>query len=336
MGYGHFDTTSSATRARARMASGATAFGYSAKAHAGTAPALHPTLDLTRKPSRESRDSVDSLRSTPIAVLCDVTGSMSNIPELVINDLHKLMRLIGDSKIVPDPQIAFGAIGDANSDAVPMALGEFESDDVKAEAHLANLFLEGGGGGQDHESYEMMLWFFANHVHTDAWKKRREKGFLFIIGDEAPYSTVRRDQAKKFLGVAPKEDISLAEAARQAQEKWEVFCIRPGGTSHINNPRVHAAWTSVLPAERVIKAMDWQQIVPQIAATVSLLAGESLDDTAALMSASGFDAAIVGAATKALMPLADTAAPVAGGATSAALIRRDNAGALAAPRATRL
>ncbi|MBC8104710.1 MAG: hypothetical protein H7Z41_19215 [Cytophagales bacterium] len=336
MGYGYFNTTSSATRARARMASGASAFGYSARAHAGSAPALHPTLDLTRKPRRESRDSADSLHSTPIAVLCDVTGSMSNIPELVINDLHKLMRLILDGKVVPDPQIAFGAIGDANSDSVPFALGEFESDDVKAEAHLANLFLEGGGGGQSCESYELPLWFFGNHVHTDAWEKRREKGFLFIIGDESPYSTVRRAQARKHLGVAPSEDLSLEAAARQAQEKWEVFCIRPGGTSYFADKGVRDSWTKILPSERVIQAADWQQIVPQIAATVSVLAGESLDDTAALMTASGFDRATVGAVTKSLLPLAQTAVPMATGVSGSALVRRISPGALAIPRATRL
>jgi len=326
MGYGYFDTVSSATRARARMATGSTAFTHSAAAHAGAAPALHEALDLTRKPVRESRDSADSPRSTPIAVLCDVTGSMSNIPELVINDLHKLMRLVLDGKVVSCPQIAFGAIGDANCDQVPIALGEFEAEDELAEAHLANLYLEGGGGGQMCESYELPLWFFGNHVHTDAYEKRHEKGFLFLIGDEMPYDTVRRDQALRYMGVAPAQDISVKEAARQAQEKWEVFCIRPAGTSHFADPRAHAAWTAILPSERVIRASDWQQIVPQIAATISLLSGESLDDTTALMSASGFDAGVVSAATRALVPLADTTAPLAAGALVAGPARAASRG----------
>lgn len=314
MGSGYFDSSASATRARMRAATGASAFTHDAAARSGTAPLLHPSLDVTRKPRRESRDVPGKQPATPIMVWLDVTGSMSQIPGLLIQDLSKLMKLIIDGKIVTDPQICFAAIGDATSDRVPVQVGEFEADDALAEGHLSNIFLEGAGGGQSCESYEMALWFAGNQVDTDSFQKRGEKGFLFIIGDEAPYKTVRRDLVQRFLGVSIQQDVSLKDAVAQASEHFHVFVIRPGGTAHFDSEAVQKAWAAVLPAERVIKQEDWQDIAPLLAGTISVMSGESLDDTVAAMKASGFDSSSVDAATRSLVALANgSAAPTASG-----------------------
>ncbi|BCM93927.1 hypothetical protein IAD21_05822 [Abditibacteriota bacterium] len=314
MGSGYFDASASATRAKVRAATGATAFTHDAAARAGTAPLLHPTLDVTKKSRRESRDVPGKQPATPIMVWLDVTGSMSQIPGLLIQDLSKLMKLVIDGKIVTDPQICFSAVGDATSDQVPIQVGEFEADDALAESHLSNIYLEGAGGGQSKESYELALWFAGNQVDTDAFEKRQEKGYLFIIGDEAPYKTVRRDLVKQYLGVSIDEDVSLKDAVAQASEKFHVFIIRPGGTGHYDSQDIQKAWAAVLPAERVIKQENWQDIAPLIAGTISVMSGESIDDTAVAMKASGFDSNSVDAATRSLVALANgSAAPVVSG-----------------------
>lgn len=314
MGAGIFNTSASAARAHMRARSGATAFLHDVAARSGKVAPLHPTMDLTRKPRRESRDVAGKPPATPILVWLDVTGSMSAIPALLIQDLNKLMKLIVDGQVVTDPQVCFAAIGDATSDQVPVQVGEFEADDARAEAHLGNIFLEGAGGGQNKESYELALWFAGHQVDTDAWEKRREKGFLFIIGDEAPYPKVRRDLVKTYLGATIERDLSLEEAVKKAAEKFHVFVIRPGGTSNYADPGVQRAWTKVLPAERVIRQENWQEIVPLMAGTISVMSGESLDDTAAAMAKSGFDAGSIDAATRSLVPLASGAsAPVVAG-----------------------
>lgn len=328
MGAGIFNTSASAARAHMRATSGATAFTHDLDARAGRAALLHPSLDLTRKARRESRDVAGKPASTPIMVWLDVTGSMSEIPALLIQDLNKLMKLVVEGRVVSDPQICFAAIGDATSDRVPVQVGEFEADDALAEAHLANIFLEGAGGGQNKESYELALWFAGNQVDTDAWDKRREKGFLFIVGDEAPYPKVRRDLVHQYLGTSLQKDASLQEAVRQASEKFHVFVIRPGGTSSYGDASVQRAWTQVLPAERVIKQENWQDIVPLMAGTISVMSGESLDDTVAAMAKSGFDASAIDATTQSLVPLAHGVAPVVAGRVAAsASARRDAPGA---------
>ncbi|MDX1934770.1 MAG: hypothetical protein SFU56_19405 [Capsulimonadales bacterium] len=301
MGYGTFDTTASAARAAFRAATGTSAFAHDAAARRGEAPCLHPALDVTRKPYRECRDSADSPTSVPIAVLLDVTGSMGAIPGLVLRELSQLMRMI-QGRIVAYPQILFGAVGDAYCDRVPVQIGEFEADDERAEAHLANLFLEGGGGGQARESYELAMLFFARQVATDAWEKRGEKGFLFLIGDENYYPTVPRDQAQTFLGASLTENVATATVARELRQRWEVFLIRPGGTSHFENTAIAASWERILGREQVLPADDWRMIVPQIAGTIALMAGDNPEAAVNAMIASGFDPRIARTAGRTLSP----------------------------------
>ena len=322
MGGGSFDYTSSSARSTVRKATGASAFTHDADAKAGKVDKLHESLDFTKKPMRESRDSVDNPCSTPIAVLCDITGSMGGIPKLVIDDLHKLMKMVIDGGVVTDPHVLFGAIGDATCDSVPVQMGEFEADDELVEKHLSNIYIERGGGGQNMESYELFMWLFANKVSTDAYEKRGEKGYLFIIGDEKFYPTVRKDLVKTYLNCDMDEDMTTKYVAEELQKKWEVFCIRPAGTNNYNSSDVQGAWTSILPEERVIKAETWESIVPYIAATISVMSGKSLDDTIASMKDSGFDGATIDGVTKSLVPLEKTSLPVVTG--DAALAETDS------------
>ena len=97
-----------------------------------------------------------------------------------LGQLHGLLQRKG---YVQDPQIMFGGIGDADTDRVPLQVGQFESDN-RMDEQLRAIFLEGNGGGQKSESYELATYFISQHTATDAWEKRGKKGYLFIVGDE--------------------------------------------------------------------------------------------------------------------------------------------------------
>lgn len=284
MGSGSFDASASAARTAYRNTTGATAFTRNVDIHAGrTAKVAHDTLDLTKKPHRESRDSDSNPTSVPIGIMVDVTGSMGEIAKLIIDDLHKVMKTITDTGSVPYPSICFGAVGDAYSDRVPIQMGEFEADDELAEQHLSNIYIEGNGGGQDRESYELAMAFFANQVSTDHWEKRGSKGFLFIIGDEGYYPTVLADHQMRYLGLTEAQDISTEEVVEKLIQKWEVFCLRPGQTTCYGQASILKSWQDLLGAERVINVEDWHQIVSMIAGTVSVMSGVSVDVTTAAM-----------------------------------------------------
>jgi hypothetical protein len=166
MGSGIWSTDVYDAAARYRPASGASAFAYSD----GGARTAHPALDPRGVAVRESRDSDEHPASVAIAVLFDVTGSMGTVPRTLQAKLPKLLGLLLCKGYVQHPQILFGAIGDAACDRVPLQIGQFESDN-RMDGDQGRIVIEGGGGGQLTESYELAMYFMARHtglVLTDA------------------------------------------------------------------------------------------------------------------------------------------------------------------------
>jgi hypothetical protein len=319
MGSGYFDAIDYSARAAARAASGTTLFTHSAAASSGTAPALHEDMDVRRKLLREARDSDDNPQSFPIAVLFDVTGSMSTVPNFLQKELGKLMGFVLSESGIAHPQILFGGIGDAFSDQAPLQMGEFEADDELVEQSLAKIYLEGGGGGSSEESYDLAMYFFAKHVQTDAWEKRGTKGVLFLIGDENYYEFIRASAVQEWLGEDIGQDIPTAQIAAELQRRWEVFLIRPGGTYHFDSVPIATAWKNILPPQHVLRTPDHEQIVPTIAMTIGALAGRDVTTSADALKKHGFDAKLVDKAQKELASLPVAAPGALVTATPAAL-----------------
>ena len=76
------------------------------------------------------------------------------MPRVLQTKLPQLLGLLLRKGYASDPQIMFGAIGDATCDRVPLQVGQFESDN-RMDDDLGRIVLEGGGGGQMTESYEL-------------------------------------------------------------------------------------------------------------------------------------------------------------------------------------
>ena len=130
MGNGYWNTTAYTNAASARRKAGVDDFGYTSVMRGvprgQRKPA--PSLDAYRATVREARDSDEHPNSTPIAVLFDVTGSMLNVPQTLQRRLPDLLGLLTRGGYAQDPQILVGAIGDDVFDAVPLQIGQFESD----------------------------------------------------------------------------------------------------------------------------------------------------------------------------------------------------------------
>lgn len=165
---------------------------------------VHPNLDPHGVTVRESRDSAEHPESLAIAVLLDVTGSMAAVPRTLQRKLPGLLGLILDRGYATDPQVMFGAIGDATCDRVPLQIGQFESDN-RMDDDLGRLVLEGGGGGQMTESYELALYFMARHASIDCHEKRGKRGYLFLVGDEMSYPQVEAREAQQIVGADLRE-----------------------------------------------------------------------------------------------------------------------------------
>src|SRR5262245_12095704 len=186
-------------RARMRAARGKSAFEHDDEVRAGRAEGVHQKMNPLGVAVRESRDSEAHPTSRAVAVLFDVTGSMQTVPRILQANLPRLMGLLIRKGYLEHPQILIGAIGDATCDEAPLQIGQFESG-IEIEEDLGKLYLEGGGGGQTTESYELAMYFMARHTALDCLEKRNQRGYLFVIGDEMPYAKVKRREVASIIG----------------------------------------------------------------------------------------------------------------------------------------
>ncbi|GLW64921.1 hypothetical protein Arub01_31650 [Actinomadura rubrobrunea] len=272
MGSGRWSTDVYAAAADYRRATGASAFAYSD----GGATTVHPDLDPHGVTVRESRDSDEHPESLAIAVLFDVTGSMGTVPRTLQTRLPDLMGLLLRKGYVAHPQILFGAVGDATCDRAPLQIGQFESDN-RMDDDLGKILLEGGGGGQMTESYELAMYFMARHTSIDCLERRGKRGYLFMIGDELAYPKVKRAEVAEVIGADPGRDVPVAEILGELRGKYDVYFIIPEGGYHSGDARLRDFWRGLL-GQNVLYLDDLDAVCETIALTVGL--GEGAIDLA--------------------------------------------------------
>jgi hypothetical protein len=255
-----------------RLRGGKSAFGYSDSG----ARTVHPDLDPFDVGKRESRDSDEHPESLAIAVLFDVTGSMGTVPRTLQKKLPKLLGLLKDGAYARDPQLMFGAIGDATCDRAPLQVGQFESDN-RMDGDLERILLEGGGGGQKTESYELAMYFMARHTSIDCFEKRGRRGYLFIIGDEMPYPAVKPREVSSWIGDDLPQPVPVRNLIAQLTRRWDTYYLLPQGASYAGDGQVLGTWRSLL-GQNVIELADLDAVCETIALTVGL--GEEAIDLA--------------------------------------------------------
>lgn len=268
-----------------------TTFAYTRKAkRTGN---VHETLDVTKPNSngdyvRESRDSDDHPNAFPIAVFFDVTGSMREGPRIAVEKLPALYGTLLRKGYVEDPQILFGAIGDAISDQLPVQVGQFESDN-RADEQLDNIALEGGGGGGGTESYEVTAFYMAHAAELDSLEKRGEKGLMFIVGDERNKPALYRDSVQKYLGdhfvglmEDPETDMSVERVYELLQEKFVVYYLLPNCSGYYNNPAHIQHWKSLLGDDHAFKLEDISAVTEMISMLVGIEKGTITADQVAM------------------------------------------------------
>jgi hypothetical protein len=264
MGSGRWSTDVYSAAASYRAASGTSAFAYSDSG----ARTAHAALDPEGVSKRESRDSAEHPLSTPIAVLFDVTGSMGTVPRTLQTKLPQLLGLLTRKGYAADPHIMFGAVGDATCDRVPLQVGQFESDN-RMDEDLARIVLEGGGGGQKKESYELGMYFMARHTSLDSVGKRGRRGYLFLIGDEMPYPRVNPREVKRFIGDDLREPITTEAVLAELRRTFDVYYLMPTDAGWGGDREILARWRRLL-GQNVIELDDLDAVCETIALTVGL------------------------------------------------------------------
>lgn len=230
---------------------------------------------------RESLDSENNPNSTPIILGLDVTGSMGKYAhEIAIKHLPRLMNTLLDSKIVSDPHLMFMGIDDIHTrTGTPLQVSQFEAD-IKIVEQLRNIYMVGGGGGNDSESYDLAWLFAAYHTKTDSMDKRDTPGFLFTFGDEcAPYQINLKGSLEDCFKNNEVGDITPVELLAEASEKYQVFhiVIEQGSYCQAYPEKVKSSWTDLL-GNNVLFLEDTEYLTEVVTATLQIASGKDIHD----------------------------------------------------------
>ena len=253
---------------------------------------------------RESRDSDAHPESLAVMVLLDDTGSMGRIPEDIVKNEKTGLATLMDTIIengVPHPQVLFGTVNDHHCIDTPIQVGQFESGTDELDKWLTGIALQGGGGGQNRESY-LLAWIVAGrHTSIDCFEKRNVKGFLFTIGDEASWDSLSAKSLKNVLGYEKAEEVTDKQLLEEAQRLYNVYHIHVNEASYHDDPEVLGYWKKML-GERLIVLNDYRAICPTIATLIAVQHGADIKTVT-----SKFAANIAGIVTTALATLTNSA-----------------------------
>ena len=267
-----------------------------------TSHGLDPLLDPKGVKFRESCDSDTHPESNAIVVQFDVTGSMGDIPVLFAQKkLSSFMTMLLTQNTIPHPQVLFSAIGDAFVDSAPLQIGQFESGDEMDE-WLTKIYLEGGGGGGNHESYELGMYWAAKHTKMDCLIKRQKKGYLFSIGDEAFYPKLLGEQVKEIIGDKIQGDLTIEEVIEMAKESFEVFriCVRSGSYEDGN----HKQWKKLM-GQNALWLPDAELVCELMASQIATMEGVDSAGIRVGLKAAGMDSKSFNTIEKSLVTLSD-------------------------------
>ncbi len=90
--------------------------------------------------------------------------NMGMVPESIVKKtLPDLMGSLLEAGIA-DPQVLFLGLGDFVYDQAPLQVGQFESSAQLLDRWLTKVYLEGGGGGNNWESYNLAYLVIVNYL----------------------------------------------------------------------------------------------------------------------------------------------------------------------------
>jgi len=303
MGYTRYDASD--WRSYASTTSSRTYHDYAARS-------LAPELDPTKFGIRESLASAANPRPTPIILGLDVTGSMGILAEAMRRGLgtcfSEVLARSGAGALVSDPSLLACAIGDMEYDRAPIQATQFENDPVTLGKQIEALYLEGGGGGNAHESYLGPLYFAAMRTRCSAFEAPdARKGFLFTMGDEEPQMVLTRAQVKQFFSDNIERDLTAEDLLGIVRRNWHYFHLMVEEGSHFQScgDRVTKKWRALL-GQNALALSDHTKMAEIVVSTIEHIAGRDADSI--VKSWSGSTALVVSHALKGLTKYAPATA----------------------------
>ena len=212
-------------------------------------------------------DSISTDSTAPLVIVTDHTGSMGDWTATVFSKLPYLdmeaKEYLGD-----DMEISFAAVGDVFSDSYPLQVQPFGKGTILAE-NLKKFVIEGNGGGQHFESYDIAAAYYARNCHMP----NAVKPILVFIGDEGLYETIDKEHATTWARTLCEGRISIVQIMKELKQKFSVYVVlKPYGSGYKNNnntrsewdERIEKQWIGLLGEDHVCYLADPTRVVDSI------------------------------------------------------------------------
>lgn len=248
------------------------------RGYAKPAAPIPASSSANHKPALHAEEVPKNLKTeaiSPLAIIVDGTGSMGVFPETIFKKLPLLDDGVKD--YLEGCEISYAMIGDAACDQYPLQIQSFGTGKQMVKA-LNKLVIEGGGGGNQVESYDLAAAYYAHNVEMP----KAVRPILIFICDEGVYPNIDRAWAKKFANVDLEKAQSATSLFDQLKTKYSVYCIRKhyenagpaldGDKLIGSNFHIHQQWEKLLGADQVVILNDPARVVDVI---LGLLAHET-------------------------------------------------------------
>lgn len=270
MGGGYYDRDSNPTPASiTNNGSSETGSGFSSVANevVGKRQEIHPFLD----PKRWMTEMLYAKTSNPIVFALDVTGSMGEWTKIIYDKLPMFYGQIMMQKYLKHPSLSFCAVGDVKTDNAPLQICEF-CEGVELDEKLCYIYLEGKGGGNQHESYDLAAYFYSEKVILD----NVDMPFFFLTCDEKYYDECNKIHFKKVFGhtiSGNQEKIVSKDYWKKILKKYNFFILRKEFKNKNIEPLIQKQWERMIGQERVLKISTPKAVIDIILGALCLTSG---------------------------------------------------------------
>lgn len=212
---------------------------------------------------RECCDSEEHPNTIPVILALDVTGSMGSACTMCAAKLDEIMTKLYSE--VQDVQFMMMGIGDLAYDRAPIQATQFESD-IRILDQTTKTYFEGGGGGNNFESYTAAWYFGLHNTKLDCWNRGR-KGIIITLGDEPLNPYLPKNPLNEVLGSTEQADVDTDKLYQEVCEKFDVYHIAITNNSSYWRYKdgIKKSWGELL-GQRLFEAEsdDLPKIVSQI------------------------------------------------------------------------
>jgi hypothetical protein len=209
--------------------------------------------------------SIKTDSTSPLIIVIDETGSMGDWPATIFSKLPYLENE-GKEYLGEDFEISFMAIGDAYcNETYPLQVRPFAKG-LELKDRLKELVIEGGGGGQTTETYELAALYANEKVEIP----KAVKPIIIFIGDEQPYDTIDPDHAKNLMGISLEKSLTTKAVFEKLKDKYSVYLIRKSYADSGDNSlssddkRITASWAKFIGDDHISNLPKAERVVDVI------------------------------------------------------------------------